>query len=401
MKVLFINETCGRGSHGKICCRQAEEYMQQGHTCRIAYGREDAPDAYKNIAVKIGNNLSLYSHVALTRLFDLHGLGSVLATKSFLRWADEYNPELLWLHNIHGYFLNYSMLFDWIKSRPQMEVKWTLHDEWAMTGHCGCFGMAQCEKWKTHCSSCIQKKEYPQSIFIDASYSNFERKKDAFTGVEKMQLITPSQWLADLTRESFLREYPVEVMYNTIDRSVFCPTASDFREINNLCEKKVLLCVANVWQDCKGLKDILLLQRMLDKQYAIVVVGVTEQQKEELSSVEGRNHYLSGTEIPKREQPYREILRKKVGIAIPANLHDLYTAITGKVYSSMPDENAELILITRTKDSKELAALYTMADIFINPTREDNYPTVNLEAQACGTFVITYDTGGSKETLGR
>ena len=399
MKVLLINETCGRGSHGKICCCQAEEYLRQGNICRIAYGREDVPLEYKDIAIKIGGKLSIYTHVLLTRLFDAHGLGSYFATKSFIRWADTFDPDVVWLHNIHGYYLNYKLLFAWIKTRPQMKVKWTLHDEWAMTGHCGCFGMAKCEKWKTHCKQCIQKKEYPKSIFFDACYTNFLRKKKAFTGVAQMQLIAPSQWLADLTRESILKEYPVSVVYNTIDNSVFHPTESDFRDKNNLNDKKVLLCVANVWQDCKGLKDILLLQQMLDNHYAIVVVGVTEAQKESFSSFEGRNAYLNGSEIPKRTSPYREIVRKKSGVAIPANIQDLYTAITGLQYCSKPEKTARILFVSKTKNVQELASLYSMADVFVNPTREDNYPTVNLEAQACGTFVITYDTGGCKETL--
>lgn len=399
MKVLFINETCGRGSHGKICCRQAEEYLRQGHICRIAYGRGDVPSEYKDIAKKIGGKLSIYFHVLITRLFDAHGLGSYFATRSFIQWADSFDPDVLWLHNIHGYFLNYELLFAWIKTRPQMEVKWTLHDEWALTGHCGCFGMAKCEKWKVHCEHCVQKKEYPKSIALDASYKNFWRKKKAFTGVTQMQLITPSQWLADLTRESILREYPVSVVYNTIDTSVFHPTKSDFRDKNNLSDKKVMLCVANVWQDCKGLKDILLLQRMLDNSYAIVVVGVTEAQKEFFSSAEGRNTYLRGCKIPKRNSPYREIVRKKSGIAIPANIQDMYTAVTGQQYCAEPEETARILFVLKTKNAQELASLYSMADVFLNPTREDNYPTVNLEAQACGTFVITYDTGGCKETL--
>lgn len=399
MKVLLINETCGRGSHGKICCRQAEEYLRQGHICRIAYGREDVPLEYKDIAIKIGGKLSIYTHVLLTRLFDAHGLGSYFATKSFIRWADTFDPDVVWLHNIHGYYLNYKLLFAWIKTRPQMKVKWTLHDEWALTGHCGCFGMVKCEKWKTHCKQCIQKKEYPKSIFFDACYTNFLRKKKAFTGVAQMQLITPSQWLADLTRESILKEYPVSVVYNTIDNSVFHPAESDFRDKNDLNDKKVLLCVANVWQDCKGLKDILLLQQMLDNHYAIVVVGVTEAQKESFSSFKGRNAYLNGSEIPKRTNPYREIVRKKSGVAIPANIQDLYTAITGLQYCSKPEKTARILFVSKTKNVQELASLYSMADVFVNPTREDNYPTVNLEAQACGTFVITYDTGGCKETL--
>lgn len=399
MRVLFINETCGQGSHGKICIEIAKKFMSEGHGCRIAYGRENVSDEYRDIAIRIGGSVSIYSHVLITRLFDAHGLGSVVATKAFLKWADTYDPDMLWLHNIHGYYVNYELLFQWIKARPGMEVRWTLHDEWAMTGHCGCFGMAQCEKWKTHCEHCIQKHEYPKSSGLDRSYANFERKRRAFTGVANLRLTTPSQWLADLTRESYLKEYPVEVVYNRIDPTVFCPTESSFRKDHGLENKKVLLCVANVWQDCKGLRDVLLLQEMLDDNYAIVIVGVTEQQKEQLSTTKGKRKYLGDVKIPERKAAYSEVLRKKNGVVIHQNVQDLYTAVTGEQFINAPASFADLLLITRTKNMQELAALYTMADLFINPTREDNYPTVNLEAQACGTFVITYDTGGCKETI--
>ena len=399
MKVLFINETCGQGSHGKICTKIAKELMSEGHECRIAYGRENVSDEYRDIAVRIGGPVSIYLHVLITRLLDAHGLGSVFATKVFLKWADAYDPDVLWLHNIHGYYINYELLFRWIKARPKMEVRWTLHDEWAMTGHCGCFGMAQCEKWKTHCEHCIQIHEYPKSCGLDRSYTNFKRKQKSFTGVANMRLITPSQWLADLTRESYLNEYPVEVVYNTIDRTIFHPIESNFRKDHGLEKKKVLLCVANVWQDCKGLRDVLLLKEMLDDNYAIVIVGVTEHQKEQLSTPEGRRQYLGDIKIPEQKAAYGVVLQKKNGVVIHPHVQDLYTTITGKRYTNLPTSSANLLLFTRTKNAKELAALYTMADLFINPTREDNYPTVNLEAQACGTFVITYDTGGCKETI--
>ena len=343
MRVLFINEVCGTGSTGKITAELAEQYEREGHEVRIAYGRHDyVPEKYRRFAVRIGTMRDVYIHALMTRLTDRHGFYSGHATKKFLRWADDYSPSLLWLHNIHGYFINIDMLFMWIKARNNMRVLWTLHDCWSFTGHCGHFTAVKCYKWRSHCSDCPQKNQYPASL-IDNSYRNFEAKRRLFTGVKDMTLITPSKWLADLTRQSFLRDYPVDVRYNTIDTNIFRPTQGDFRERYNLQGKTIILGVASVWSERKGLDDFVKLSAMLDDRFAVVLVGLTPGQIK----------------------------------ALPENI----TAIE------------------RTNNQKELAEIYTASDIFFNPTYEDNYPTVNLEAEACGTPVITYDTGGCPETI--
>lgn len=329
MKCLIINSVCGIGSTGRICTDLAQQLEAEGNEVKIAYGRKGTvPEQFQKYAVRIGTDFDCKMHAIQTRLFDTHGFGSKHATKEFLKWAEEYKPDLLWLHNLHGYYINVEMLFDWIKKHPEMQVKWTLHDCWAFTGHC---------------SYCSQLRRYPACFAMSSVSKNFERKRKAFTGVKNMTLITPSKWLADLTRQSFLKEYPVEVHYNTIDTSIFKPTPSDFRERYGLQDKVIVLGVANVWEDRKGLFDFYKLAQMLDEKYAIVLVGLSEKQIKEL----------------------------------PKNIKG----------------------IQRTNSPQELAAIYTAADVFVNPTYEDNYPTVNLEAQACGTRVITYDTGGCKETL--
>ena len=343
MKVLLINAVCGTGSTGRICTDLAQQFEKEGHTVKIAYGRHAyVPKQFQKYAVRIGTDFDVKLHALQTRLFDTHGFGSKHATKKFLQWADQYNPDLVWLHNIHGYYINVEMLFAWLKSHPQTQVKWTLHDCWAFTGHCSHFSFVKCDKWKTHCEKCPQLYRYPAS-FCDNSRQNFDRKKTAFTGVKNMTLITPSKWLADLVKQSFLKEYPVEVVYNTIDKSIFKPTPSDFRQKHGLENKKIILGVASTWDERKGLNDFIKLATMLDDNYAIVLVGLTDKQIKML----------------------------------PKNC----------------------IGIKRTNSPQELAAIYTAADVFFNPTYEDNYPTVNLEAQACGTPVITYDTGGAKETI--
>lgn len=343
MNILLINSVCGIGSTGRICTGLAQQFEKDGHTVKIAYGRNGyVPEQFEKYAVRIGTDFDVKLHALQTRLFDTHGFCSKNATKKFLTWAEEYNPDLVWLHNIHGYYINIEMLFTWLKTRPNMQVKWTLHDCWSFTGHCACFTMANCNKWQTQCTKCPQIRHYP-SAFCDNSKNNFLRKKAAFTGVKNMTLITPSKWLANLVKQSFLKEYPVEVVYNTIDKNIFKPTPSDFRQKYHLQNKKIILGVANVWNDTKGFRDFIRLAQKIDGTYKVVLVGLTDKQIKNL----------------------------------PANC----------------------IGIKRTNSPQELAQIYTAADIFFNPTYEDNYPTVNLEAQACGCSVITYDTGGCKETI--
>lgn len=343
MKVLLINSVCGIGSTGRICTDIAQKLEAEGNEVKIAYGRIGAvPENFKKYAVRIGTEFDCRMHALQTRLFDTHGFGSKRATRKFLDWAEEYKPDLLWLHNIHGYYINVEMLFGWIKQHPEMRVKWTLHDCWAFTGHCTYFTVAKCNQWQTECLNCSQLRRYPACVGLSSVRKNFERKRHAFTGVKNLTLITPSKWLADLTRESFLKEYPVEVHYNTIDTNIFKPTPSNFKKKYGLQGKLMILGVANIWEERKGFYDFIKLSKMLDDQYVIVLVGLNENQIKKL----------------------------------PQNI----------------------IGITRTNNPRELAEIYTAADFFFNPTYEDNYPTVNLEAQACGTVVITYDTGGAKET---
>lgn len=345
MRVLFINSVCGIRSTGRICTDLAAELEAQGNEVKIAYGREEVPEQFRKYAVRIGSDLDTKLHGLRTRLLDEHGLGSSGATRRFLAWAEEYDPDLLWLHNIHGYYINYELLFDWIKSRPDMEVRWTLHDCWAFTGHCSHFTMAKCEQWKSHCSYCVQKTRYPASILIDNSKRNFDRKCAAFCGIKNMTLITPSQWLADLVKQSFMKEYPVEVHYNTIDTNVFKPMPSDFRERYGLTDKKIALGVASSWGKSKGLDDFVELSALLDDSWRIVLVGLT---------------------------------RKQI-MKLPQNI----------------------IGIERTNNTRELAEIYTAADIFVNPSYQETFGMTTLEAVSCGTPAVVYKETACEEVANK
>ena len=347
MRVLLINSVLGYGSTGKIVLDIAKEYEKRGDEVRIAYGRKvSGSEDEKKYGVRIGTGADILYHSFATRLADRHGLASKRATAAFLKWADEFNPDLLWLHNIHGYYINYELLFEWIKSRPEMQVKWTLHDCWTFTGHCAHFTYVKCDKWKTGCEKCPQSDGYPKSS-RDNSSDNYRRKKASFTGVKNLTIIAPSNWLRELLGKSFLSEYPVEVVYNTINKEVFKPTESSFKADYGLPDKKVILGVASVWSDRKGLNDFIKLSTLIDSDaYRIVLVGLNKKQIESINK------------------------------AAP-----------------------NIVALPRTSSAHELAKIYSAADVFVNPTYEDTFPTVNMEAEACGTPVITYDTGGCRETI--
>lgn len=341
MRVLQINSVCGIGSTGRIATDIHKMLIEQGHESYIAYGRGEAKNC--NNSIRIGNNLDVLFHVLLTRFFDMHGFGSKRATKKFIKKVKEINPDVIHLHNIHGYYINIEVLFNYLKESGK-KVVWTLHDCWAFTGHCAHFEYIKCEKWSSHCLNCPQKKEYPKSILVDNSYKNFSWKKELFLGVANLELITPSDWLFNLTSKSFLNKYKIQTIHNGIDQNIFKPTIGLFRETYNLKDKFIILGVSSIWTEKKGLNSYIKLSRIINKNMKIVLVGKINRNK-----------------------------KKKVPNSI--------------------------ICIDKTSNLTELAEIYSSADVFLNLTLEDNFPTVNLEAQSCGTPVITLDTGGSKETL--
>ena len=435
MKYLQISTVMSFGSIGRIMRQNYDEKASQGWECLIAYGRGDEVPGYHS--VRIGNDWDVRIQGLETRLFDWHGYGSKKATRDFIKKMDEWSPDVVHLHNIHGYYINFEILFAWLKAHPERQVIWTLHDCWAFTGHCSYFTAVKCEQWKSHCSYCSQLRRYPKCCTRGNVGRNFDRKKAAFTDVPNLKLIVPSHWLEGLVKQSFLQEYPVEVVYNKIDTTVFKPTPSDFRERYGLQGKKIVLGVASVWEDRKGLNDFIKLAQMLDDTYAIVLVGLTEKQIKQMPKrILGIRRTNSPQELaaiytaadvfvnPSVEETFgmttveaqacrtdtlvyqdtacEEIANQCGGTVVQPGVNSLYHAITGtnrKMGGGNTLSVAKLICIPRTANTAELAKIYTAADVFVNPTYEDNYPTVNLEAQACGAPVITYDTGGCRETL--
>lgn len=339
-KLLQINVVANSGSTGRIAENIGKLAISQGWESYIAYGRGEPKSASK--LIRVGSDSDMYMHALQSRLLDNHGLASVSATKKFVEEIKRISPDVIHLHNIHGYYLNYKILFEYL-STIDTPVVWTLHDCWAFTGHCSHFDAIGCEKWQTGCFSCPLKGEYPASKFVDASARNYALKKRLFASVPNLTIVPVSRWLAGLVGRSFLGEYPIRVINNGIDTEVFQQRESALRQKHNIEGKFVLVGVAGVWDAMKGFDDFIKLSRLLPDDCVIIMIGLT---------------------------------KKQIDI-LPPNI----------------------IGIERTESQAQLAEYYSMADVYVNPTYNDSFPTVNLEALACGTPVVTYRTGGSPESL--
>lgn len=336
MRVLQIN-IFGNLSTGKIAVDIYKTLKANGHDGAIAYARNQIEEGVPHIV--IGNKFDVYAHGIMTRLTDKTGFYSKRATLRLIDKIKEYDPDVIHLHNLHGYYINIEVLFNYLKVCGK-KVIWTLHDCWPITGHCCYFDFCGCDRWKSGCFDCPQLDTYPKSL-KDGSRWNYMRKKELFCGVPDMTVVSVSNWLDGIVSQSYLNKYRHVVIHNGIDLDRFKPTKSDFRRRNGLEDKYIILGVASEWSVRKGFEDFLRLADMLDENYRIVLVGLNDKQI-------------------KRLKP-------------------------------------NMLGIRRTNSVRELAEIYSAADVFFNATYEDNYPTVNLEAIACGTSVITYNTGGSPE----
>jgi glycosyltransferase involved in cell wall biosynthesis len=340
-KLLQINSVVNSGSTGRIAEEIGQTAIAAGWESYIAYGRHARTS--QSELIKIGDDWDIRMHGLQTRLFDRHGLASIAATREFVEQIKKIKPDIIHLHNIHGYYINIEILFRYLKD-ANIPVVWTLHDCWTMTGHCAYFTFVECDKWKTQCFSCPQKKGYPSSYFLDRSKQNYTQKRKLFTSVNDITIVPVSNWLADIVKQSYLKDYPIRVINNGIDVNVFSPQSRDgIRLKYGLADKFILLGVSTEWGRRKGLHDFIELSKTLKDDEIIVLVGLKKDQIK----------------------------------ILPENI----------------------IGITRTDSTQELAEFYSSADVFVNPTWEDNFPTTNLEAMACGTPVVTYRTGGSPEAL--
>lgn len=346
-KLLQINITVNSGSTGRIAEEIGQLAMVNGWESYIAYGKDKGTKSMSHIYL-IGDNCDFINHAIQTRLFDRHGLSSIANTKKLVKYIDRINPDIIHLHNIHGYFINYPILFDYLVTL-KTPIVWTMHDCWLFTGHCAYFDAVGCERWLTGCYNCPQKNTYPTSLLLDRSKQNYIDKRKYFTSLHDLTLVPVSDWLARLTAKSFFKGSKIHRIHNGVNIDVFKPQSeelcSKIRSKYELGDKYILLGVASVWSERKGFDDFIRLSKLLPEDMVIVLVGLTS---------------------------------KQIGL-LPSNI----------------------IGVSRTENIEELAGLYSVADIFLNPTYEDNFPTTNLESLACGTPVITYKTGGSVEAINK
>ncbi len=339
MKVFIINVVCGKGSTGHIVQDLYDKILSAGNDAYIAYGRGEAPQEIHS--GRIGSRLDVLIHAGLSRITDKQGDYSVRATKKLVRKIRSYAPDLIHLHNIHGYYINYKILFDFLRQYGK-PVIWTMHDCWAFTGHCAHYEGVMCEGWLSGCRSCKALFTYPKAYINCNTGKNYENKKKAFL-IPRLTLVTPSLWLKNQLARSFFYKVPCVVINNGINLETFQFVGSDIKKKLGISDKKMILGVAYVWTKFKGFEDLIELAKKLDSEYVICMIGLSRQQ-----------------------------------------------------LKNLPDR---IIGMERTDGQAELVEYYSAADVFLNLTYEDTFPTINIEALACGTPVITYRTGGSAEII--
>lgn len=340
--LLQINTSVNFGSTGRIA-EQLGTYIQNHNwNSYIAYGRRN--NNSHSTVIKIGNAADIGFHLAMTRFFDRHGLASKKATVKFLKEIIKVKPDVIHLHNIHGYYINYPTLFEFLYAE-NLPVVWTLHDCWPFTGHCSYFSDIRCTKWQTHCEHCPKLNSYPASLYFDRSFKNFGQKRDLFKILPNITIVAVSKWLSEIIKNSFLGNAPLRIISNGVDLDTFTPKLndSDIRNKFGIKRKHMLLGVASVWDRRKGYNDYIRLAGALNDDYDLVLVGLTEKQM-----------------------------------------------------SSLPDNVKG---IKRTEDLADLSALYSSADLILNLSNQETFGLTTVEGFACGTPGIVYNCTASPELI--
>lgn len=341
MKIFQINTVCGSGSTGRIAVDLAHMLEEHGDECCIAFSRGTKPEDVD--CFQFGNKAEIYWHGIMTRLTDRHGMYSKGATKELIEKIKKYQPDIIHLHNIHGYYLNIQLLFEFLREYNK-PVVWTLHDCWSYTGHCSHYTCVECNRWQKECYKCPLKRDYPGSILLDHSTQNYRTKKQLFTSLVKLHLVTPSEWLKNEVEKSFFMDIPCTAIPNGIEIEKFVYRENNLKKTLGISNKKVILGVANVWTEQKGINDFIQLAELLDETYQLVMIGVDEQRKKRL----------------------------------PANI----------------------IALDRTKNIEELIDYYSMADIYFNSSIEETMGMTTGEAICCGTPVVAYRSTAVPESVG-
>ena len=338
MKIVHINVDWNSGGPGTIANDICEISEKNGIHCLAAYGRGKAKVNYDSY--KIDSEIEFIIHTGLSRIFSNEGAWSIFATKRLLKKLDDFQPDIIHLHTFLGHYLNHSLLFRYIKEN-NIETVWTIHDCSPFTGHCINFDRVKCKKWENCCNNCSLKNDYPYSL-IDTSKNTFLKRKRLYGEMDNLHLVVPSNWMAETVKKSFLGNHEISVINNGINLEQFYKIKTNLREQYKLQNKIVLLSVANIWNEMKGWKIINELAELLDDRFSLVVVGNKDEN----------------------------------------------------------NVNKRIINIAPISDKAKLIEWYSAADIFVNPTLGDNFPTVNIEALSCGLPIVTCNTGGSPEIAG-
>ena len=342
MKTLLQINTIGNsGSTGRIVEEIGQFAIDNGWKSYIAFARNAKKSASE--LIKIGNKIDILWHVLQTRLFDKHGFASNRATKRLIKEIIEIKPDVIHLHNLHGYFLNVEILFNFLAS-TNIPIIWTLHDCWTFTGHCTHFAYVGCDKWKTQCLKCPQKKEYPASKFIDNSFENFKTKKKLFNSLKELQIVTVSKWLEEIVKQSYLQVYNISTVNNGVDINIFCPKeeTQKFKSKYNLDDKFILLAVASAWIERKGLNELVKLSEFLEDDEILIMVGQIRD-----------------------------------NIKLPLNI----------------------INIKKIEDLNELSEIYAAANVIMNLSYQETFGMTTVEGFACGTPSIVYNCTASPELI--
>ena len=341
-KVVGINVVCN-GSTGKIMKEIQKKANENGYETISLYGRRKG---YNDLnSKKIGNNLSLLFHAFITFVFNKHNHGSYFTTKKMIKFLRQYKPDIIHIHNIHGYYLNNTVFFNYLNNDFKGKVIWTLHDCWSFTGHCSHFDYIKCDKWQKQCHNCPQKREYPYSWFFDTSYKEYQQKKKLYTNIKDLTIVVPSNWLKEKVQKSFFKDKECLVINNGIDLNVFKPNIDKkiYNKYNIPKDKKIILGVASVWTEKKGFNTFLELSNVISENEIIIMVGLNKKQMKNL----------------------------------PNNI----------------------IGIERTENIKDLVSLYTIADVFFNPSMEETFSLVTVESLACGTPCVVFNATATPELI--
>lgn len=335
MNICHINVVYGTGSTGGLVRDLHEACVAIGES-KVFAGR--SPIQSKSV-VRVGSLRDTIINGVSCRVFDNDGFSALSNTRKLINTLREEKFDIFHLHNLHGYYVNIELLFDFFKG-IDTPVVWTLHDCWSYTGHCAYYDLVSCEKWKSECHTCPNKREYPSSLYLDKSNQNFLRKKRLYDDFDNLTIVTPSHWLSDEVSLSILADKDCNVITNGIHDDFFSRKSVKRQERSG---KIRILGVAAVWSMRKGIEDFVRLADLAEGELAITLVGVDEKLKKRLPS--------------------------------------------------------SITCLPRTHSVNDLIDLYDEADYFFNPTYEETFGLVNAEAQSRGIPVISYNTGGCPETL--